>query len=84
MMPHFCLVGCYAIMRSTLLHKQGRRATKIARSLTCDCGHVVTGKDDEEELVRLAREHINQVHPDMKNATDEQLRALVKQKAQDA
>jgi len=55
----------------------------MARSLTCDCGHVVTGKDDEE-LVRLAREHINQVHPDMKNATDEQLRALVKQKAQDA
>ena len=54
----------------------------MARTLTCECGQTLTGRDDEE-LFRLGRQHIDQVHPDMK-ATDEQVRGLVSQKARDA
>jgi predicted small metal-binding protein len=54
----------------------------MARALTCQCGYTITGADDEE-LARLGRQHIDQVHPEMK-LTDEQVRGLVRQLARDA
>ncbi len=53
----------------------------MARTLTCDCGEVITGKDDED-LFRLGKQHVAEKHPDMK-VTDEQLRAMVKAGARD-
>jgi predicted small metal-binding protein len=45
------------------------------RAIDCPCGHRLEGADDEE-LVRLAREHIASHHPDMERS-DEQLRRRV-------
>jgi predicted small metal-binding protein len=45
------------------------------RALECPCGHHLEGADDEE-LFRLAREHIDREHPEM-DRTDEQIRARV-------
>ena len=45
------------------------------RAIDCPCGHRFEGIDDEE-LFRLAREHIDTAHPEMRR-TDEQLRERV-------
>ena len=45
------------------------------RAIDCPCGHRLEGADDEE-LFRLAREHVDSHHPDMER-TDDELRALV-------
>jgi predicted small metal-binding protein len=45
------------------------------RAIDSPCGHRLEGADDEE-LFRLAREHVERRHPDMQR-TDEQLRAPV-------
>ena len=41
------------------------------RAIECPCGHHLEGRDDEE-LFRLAREHIDRDHPEM-SRTDEQV-----------
>ena len=45
------------------------------RAIDFPCGHRLEGADDEE-LFRLAREHIAQEHPEM-DRTDEQIRERV-------
>jgi hypothetical protein len=45
------------------------------RAIDCPCGHRLEGANDEE-LVRLAREHVDSHHPDM-DRSDEELRNLV-------
>jgi hypothetical protein len=45
------------------------------RAIDCPCGHRLLGADDEE-LVRLAREHLGSDRPDMPR-TDGQIRARI-------
>ena len=45
------------------------------RAIDCPCGHRLESADDEE-LFRLAREHIDSGHPEM-DRTDEQVRERV-------
>ena len=64
-----------------------RRATAreplggIMRAIDCPCGHHLEGRDDEE-LVRLARKHVEEHHPEM-SRSDEQLRERVAADAYD-
>jgi predicted small metal-binding protein len=51
------------------------------RAIECPCGHHLEGADDEE-LFRLAREHVDRDHPEMQR-TDEQLRERVAADAYD-
>jgi MFS family permease len=51
------------------------------RAIDCPCGHHLEGADDDE-LFRLAREHINRDHPEMQR-TDEQIRERVTNDAYD-
>jgi len=53
----------------------------MARCIDCPCGHLLQGADDEE-LVRLARKHITEDHPEMKR-THQELRARVAADARD-
>ena len=52
------------------------------RAIDCPCGHRLEGADDEE-LFRLAREHIAKEHPEM-DRTDEHIRERVAADAYDA
>ena len=52
------------------------------RAIDCPCGHRLEGADDEE-LFRLAREHVDRDHPEMQR-TDDELRARVAADAYDA
>ena len=45
------------------------------RAVDCPCGHHLEAADDEE-LFRLAREHIDRDHPEM-DRTDEQVRRRI-------
>jgi predicted small metal-binding protein len=54
----------------------------MARTITCTCGEVLTGVDDEE-LFRLGREHANEAHADM-NMSDDQIREFIRSDARDA
>jgi predicted small metal-binding protein len=51
------------------------------RALECPCGHHLEGENDEE-LFRLARQHVEEHHPDMERS-DEQLRARIAADAYD-
>ena len=51
------------------------------RAIDCPCGHRLEAADDEE-LFRLAREHVDHEHPEM-DRTDEQIRAPVSADAYD-
>ena len=51
------------------------------RAIECPCGHHLEGADDDE-LFRLAREHVHREHPEMER-TDEQLRERVAADAYD-
>lgn len=53
----------------------------MARIIDCPCGHSLVGQNDEE-LFRLAREHVDRDHPEMAR-TDEELRARVAADARD-
>jgi hypothetical protein len=53
----------------------------MARTLRCDCGEVLSGRDDED-LFRQARMHVHEDHPD-RTMTDGQIRDLVAAKATD-
>lgn len=52
------------------------------RAIECPCGQHLEGADDEE-LFRLAREHVDRDHPETQR-TDEQLRARITADAYDA
>jgi predicted small metal-binding protein len=54
----------------------------MARTLRCDCGVVLTGQDDEE-LFRLARQHVKEDHED-RVMSDGQIRDLIAANATDA
>lgn len=54
----------------------------MARSIACRCGTTLVGSDDEE-LVTLARGHVQQAHPRL-GLTDDQLRTLIVAGARDA
>ena len=51
------------------------------RALECPCGHHLEAADDEE-LFRVAREHVDRDHPEMQR-TDEQIRERVANDAYD-
>ncbi len=51
------------------------------RAIECPCGHHLEGADDDE-LFRLAREHVDRDHPEMQR-TDEELRKRVADDAYD-
>ena len=51
------------------------------RAIECPCGHHLEGADDEE-LVSLARAHVDRDHPEMQR-TDEELRERVAADAYD-
>jgi predicted small metal-binding protein len=52
------------------------------RAINCPCGHHLEGADDDE-LFRLAREHIDRDHPEMERS-DEQIRERVRVDAYEA
>ena len=54
----------------------------MARTMTCDCGEVLTGPDDEA-LFRVARQHVKEDHEDMV-LSDGQLRDLIAARVKDA
>ncbi len=60
---------------SRTLSGNGRLKGEEMRAIECPCGHHLEGADDEE-LFRLAREHVDRDHPEMQR-TDEQLRARI-------
>ena len=51
------------------------------RAIECPCGHHLEGRDDDE-LFRLAREHVDRDHPELERS-DEQLRARISADAYD-
>ena len=53
----------------------------MRRMIECPCGHQLHGADDEE-LFRLARQHVTEHHPDMRRSDDE-LRQLIGERARD-
>lgn len=53
----------------------------MSRVIECPCGHPLRGANDEE-LFRLARQHVTEHHPGMQR-TDEELRQLVRERARD-
>jgi predicted small metal-binding protein len=40
------------------------------RAIDCPCGHHLQGADDDE-LFRLAREHVDRDHPEMERSDDQ-------------
>jgi predicted small metal-binding protein len=52
------------------------------RAIECPCGHHLEAADDEE-LVRLAREHVDRDHPEMRR-NDAEIRERVAADAYDA
>jgi len=72
-------------MKTDLLPSPSRLSIQIEggemRAIECPCGHHLEGADDEE-LFRLAREHVDRDHPEMLR-TDEQLRERVAADAYD-
>jgi predicted small metal-binding protein len=52
------------------------------RAINCPCGHHIEAGDDEE-LFRLAREHVDRDHPEMERS-DAQIRERVAADAYDA
>jgi len=51
------------------------------RAIECPCGHQLEGADDDE-LFRLAREHVNRDHPELQRS-DEEIRARLTNDAYD-
>ena len=52
------------------------------RVIDCDCGATLQAANDDD-LARVARQHIDEVHPDQQ-LDDEQIKAFVQGKAYDA
>jgi hypothetical protein len=55
----------------------------MARTITCECGDVLTAEDDEE-LAHTIRRHGVLVHAGAVGMTDEQIRELIRTRAEDA
>jgi predicted small metal-binding protein len=53
----------------------------MSRVIECPCGHQLRGSDDDE-LFRLARQHVIDHHPDMRRSDDE-LHQLIGARARD-
>jgi predicted small metal-binding protein len=53
----------------------------MSRVIDCPCGHPLRGANDDE-LLRLARQHVTEHHPDM-HRTDDDLRQLIRARARD-
>jgi hypothetical protein len=53
----------------------------MAHMLTCDCGEVLTGQDDQD-LVRLMRQHLRHDHPE-RVVSDRQLQDLIAASAEE-
>jgi hypothetical protein len=51
------------------------------RAIECPCGHHLEGADDE--LFRLAREHVDRDHPEMQRS-EEEIRARIGNDAYDS
>jgi predicted small metal-binding protein len=51
------------------------------RAIDCPCGHHLEGADDDE-LFRLAREHVERDHPEMQRS-DDQIRERIRNDAYD-
>jgi MFS family permease len=73
---------------ANLVLADGRRRHRLAvtkggtmRAIECPCGHHLEGADDDE-LFRLAREHVDRDHPELQR-TDEELRKRVADDAYD-
>jgi predicted small metal-binding protein len=49
------------------------------RVIDCDCGHTLQAANDED-LFKVAREHMDQEHGDLK-LSDEQLQARIQEQA---
>jgi predicted small metal-binding protein len=69
------------VLRSKANGRVGSKGGEM-RAIECPCGHHLVGADDEE-LFRLAREHVHRDHPEMQRS-DEQLRARIAADAYDA
>jgi MFS family permease len=54
----------------------------VMRAIECPCGHHLEGADDQE-LFRLARQHVDRDHPEMQR-TDDELRARIAADAYEA
>ena len=52
------------------------------RVIDCDCGQTLQAANDAE-LFRVARQHVDQDHPDM-NLSDDDIRGLIDDKAYEA
>lgn len=51
----------------------------MAKRITCECGYVVNGENDEELLAK-ANEHVRTAHPDMVGKiSDQDLLAMVEE-----
>ena len=75
------LIGGFQAWRDAGLPVRPLRQGGAMRAIECPCGHHLEGTNDEE-LFRLAREHVDRDHTDMRR-DDEQLRALVSADAYD-
>lgn len=64
---------------SGLAYVRATRGEDPVRVIDCDCGHTLQAANDDD-LVRVARQHVDQDHPDM-DLSDDDLRALVADKA---
>jgi MFS family permease len=69
-------------LRSKSTGRSKREGGGVMRAIECPCGQHLEGADDEE-LFRLAREHVDRDHPETQR-TDEQLRARITADAYDA
>jgi rhodanese-related sulfurtransferase/predicted small metal-binding protein len=76
------LIGGFQAWRSAGLPVQPFREGSPIRAIEFPCGHHLEGSDDDE-LFRLAREHVDRDHPEM-NRSDAQLRERIASDAYDA
>jgi hypothetical protein len=53
------------------------------RVIDCDCGATLQAANDDD-LLKAAREHVDQQHPDNSKLTDEQVQSLVAERAYEA
>jgi predicted small metal-binding protein len=53
------------------------------RVIDCDCGATLQAANDDD-LLKAAREHVDQKHPDNTKLTDEQVQSLVAERAYEA
>jgi predicted small metal-binding protein len=75
------LIGGFRAWREAGLPVHPLSAETLMRAIECPCGHHLEGADDEE-LFRLARDHVDRRHPEMKGS-DEQLRERIAADAYD-